>query len=55
MFDDGDDTQGPIDLDRLAIDSDYRRAIMLRLKGESEQRDGDLRSIAFPKAPSRKD
>jgi len=55
LFDDGDDTQGPIDLDRLAIDSDYRRAVMLRLKGESEQRDGDLRSIAFPKAPSRKD
>jgi len=56
FFDDSDDTKGPIDLDRLAIDSDYRRAIMLRLKAESEQDAGAVRTVAFIDAtPPRKD
>jgi len=56
LFDDSDDTQGPIDLDRLAIDGDYRRAIMLRLKAESEQRGGPVQTVAFSDPrPSRKD
>ncbi|HUN45206.1 MAG TPA: hypothetical protein VMU85_01740 [Stellaceae bacterium] len=56
FFDDSDDTKGPIDLDRLAIDSDYRRAIMLRLKAESQQDAGPVRTVAFTDAtPPRKD
>ncbi len=56
-FDDSsDETQGPIDLDRLAIDSEYRRAIKVRLKLESEQPDGSGRPMpaAFTASP-RKD
>jgi hypothetical protein len=56
-FDDSsDETQGPIDLDRLAIDSEYRRAIKVRLKLESEQPDSGGRPMpaAFTASP-RKD
>lgn len=56
-FDDNsDETQGPIDLDRLAIDSEYRRAVKLRLKTESERSDGGSRPMpaAFTASP-RKD
>jgi hypothetical protein len=30
------ETAEPIDLDRLAVDSDYRRDVMLRLKAEAQ-------------------
>lgn len=30
-----DETQEPIDLDRLAVDVDYRRALMSRLKAHA--------------------
>jgi hypothetical protein len=34
--DDAEETLGPIDLDRLAVDADYRRALMLRLRSEAK-------------------
>ncbi len=53
---DSEEIEGPIDLDRLAIDSEYRRAVKLRLKTESEGPDGASRPIpaAFTASP-RKD
>lgn len=33
-----DETPDQIDLDRLAVDSDYRRALIRRLKAESASR-----------------
>ena len=35
------ETAEPIDLDRLAIDSDYRRDVMLRLKAEAQSGKAD--------------
>lgn len=53
---DSEEIEGPIDLDRLAIDSEYRRAVKLRLKTESEGLDGASRPMpaAFTASP-RKD
>jgi len=45
-----------IDLDRLAVDSDYRREVMLRLKAEDQIRDAKRRAASARKPPnSRKD
>ena len=35
--DPSDDALEPIDLDRVIIDTDYRRAVLLRLKAESTE------------------
>jgi hypothetical protein len=35
--DPSDDALEPIDLDRVIIDTDYRRAVLLRLKAESAE------------------
>ena len=46
----------PIDLDRLAIDSDYRRDVMLRLKAEAQDGKGEHpASRAHTRSNSRRD
>ena len=50
------ESTGQIDLDRLAIDSDYRREVMLRLKAEDQIQDAKRRAASARKpSNSRKD
>ena len=52
---DAEDALGPIDLDRLAVDGDYRRALMLRLRSEAKAGRPPENDPAADRAPTRKD
>jgi hypothetical protein len=53
---DPEDDLGPIDLDRLVIDGEYRRALMLRFRNEAKAEAAQETDPAADRAPEiRKD
>ena len=49
------DELGPIDLDRLIIDGEYRRALMLRLRNEAKADPAESSSVPDQAPETRKD